>query len=288
MTTWQALTSTWSWSPAGVILCAVLLAAYVARLQTRPPRAAGYFIAGLCVLLLSLCSPLALLGHHYLFSAHMVQHLLFVLVVPQLLLLGIPSALARRVLNRPAGAALEHFFGRPLVGWIAGAGAMWIWHYPALYNAALQSHTVHLIEHLSLLLLGVLFWWPVVAPVEEKRLAPLLAVAYLFTACLSCTVLGIVLTFSPLGLYPAYVNPPDSLGILPLIREGWGLSPAADQQLGGLIMWIPACLVYISSIMGVLARWYRTPDPEVLAAPPLGVAPVSPALSRTLQRSHGG
>jgi putative membrane protein len=267
MTTWELLTSTWDWQPAVLLACAVLLVGYLAALRFRPVAGTFAFAAGVCLLLVALASPLAMLGHLYLFSAHMVQHLLLVLLVPPLLWLGIPPQLARRMVRRPAVRAVQRACGQPLVAWLAGAGAMWIWHLPALYNAALRQHSLHLVEHASLLTMGVVFWLPVVSPLEEDRLSPLLAVVYLFTACVGCTILGITLTFAPPGLYPAYLHPADPLGIVPLLRQGWGLTPATDQQLGGLLMWVPACLVYLSAVIGVLARWYATPETETAAAP---------------------
>ena len=82
------------------------------------------------------------------------------------------------------------------------------------------------------------------------------AAAYLFAACLACTSLGIAIAFAPSLLYPAYAHPVDVDSILPLIRQGWGISPLIDQQIGGLLMWAPACLVYVAAIMAMLARWY--------------------------------
>jgi putative membrane protein len=228
MTTWELLTSTWDWQPAVLLACAVLLVGYLAALRFRPVAGTFAFAAGVCLLLVALASPLAMLGHLYLFSAHMVQHLLLVLLVPPLLWLGIPPQLARRMVRRPAVRAVQRACGQPM---------------------------------------GVVFWLPVVSPLEEDRLSPLLAVVYLFTACVGCTILGITLTFAPPGLYPAYLHPADPLGIVPLLRQGWGLTPATDQQLGGLLMWVPACLVYLSAVIGVLARWYTTPETETAAAP---------------------
>ena len=87
---------------------------------------------------------------------------------------------------------------------------------------------------------------------------------------LAHTVLAIILTFAPLGHYPAYISPADPYGILPFFRGDWGLTPLADQQWGGLMMWVPACLVYLSFILATLARWYRLPESD--AAIPAAVA----------------
>ena len=106
---------------------------------------------------------------------------------------------------------------------------MLVWHIPTFFNAALANQPLHIFEHLSFLATGTLFWWPIV----EQRLTPLSAITYLFSACVSCSLLGAALSFSEPGMYPAYLHPEDSLGILPLLRDGWGLDPKNDQQLAG-------------------------------------------------------
>jgi putative membrane protein len=139
---------------------------------------------------------------------------------------------------------------------------MWIWHVPALCDTAAASQPVHYLQVFSLLLMGGMFWWPILGARPDQRLSPLVGVAYLFSACVSCSLLGIFITFAPIGVCPVYLHPEDRLGILPLIRERWGLTPAVDQQVGGLLMWVPACLVYLCGIMGLLARWYRSAEEE--------------------------
>jgi cytochrome c oxidase assembly factor CtaG len=148
---------------------------------------------------------------------------------------------------------------RPLVGWTLFNGALWLWHLPALYEAALRSEPLHAAEHLIFLLTAMLFWRPVIAPlaglVRRPPLAPWAAMLYLAAAMVASTALGIVLTFAPAGLYPSYLQPADPRGLLPLIREGWGLSPADDQQIGGLLMWIPGGALYAVAIFATFARW---------------------------------
>jgi len=147
----------------------------------------------------------------------------------------------------------------PPFGWAAGVGAMWFWHAPALCNAAASSHPVHAVQTLSLLALGSAFWWQTLAPREEDRLKPLPAVIYLFTACTACSVLGIILTFSPVTVCSAYMHPVDRLGIGNAIRDSVPME--RDQQIGGLLMWVPMCLLYLGAIFGQLARWYGEPRP---------------------------
>jgi cytochrome c oxidase assembly factor CtaG len=107
--------------------------------------------------------------------------------------------------------------------------------------------------------MGAAFWWPILSPRTEHRLPDLTAVAYLFTACVACTVLGVSIAFSPVTVCSAYGHATDPLGALPLVRGAWGLTPAVDQQIGGLLMWVPGCTTYTAAILGVVARFYGAP-----------------------------
>lgn len=260
MTTLQLLTSTWAWKPSVLIVCAALVLGYSAALRFRFSKEVIFFIAAILILLLALVSPLDMIGHRYLFSAHMLQHILLLLIVPLLLLLGIPSSIVKKVLTLSPISRVPRVLGHPLLAWLLGIGAMWIWHIPNLYNATMENEGLHIVEQLSLPVIGTIFWWPVVTPLEELRLSPLVSILYVFFACLGCTILGIIITFASIGLYPHYLHPNDTLGILSLIRNRWGISQESDQQFGGLLMWVPCCLVYVCVIMLTLARWYSTPE----------------------------
>jgi cytochrome c oxidase assembly factor CtaG len=213
-----------------------------------------YFAGAIVVFLLALVSPLGALANGYVFSAHMVQHILLVLIVPALLLLSLPRSLS-------VSSQLAHVT-HPLLGWAAGVGAMWLWHAPSLCNAAATSAAVSTIQTTSLLLMGSLFWWQVLAPREEQRLSPLAAIVYLFTACTACSVLGIILTFAPVSICPVYQHPVDRLGILSTIRGDWGLTSDRDQQIGGLLMWVPMCAIYAAAILAQMARWHSPAQSE--------------------------
>lgn len=279
MTMSHFMLAAWDWEPSVVVGCAGLLVAYAAAARFKFSTRAWSYLAGVIVLLLALVSPLEALSDIYLFSAHMLQHILLILVVPPLLLLGIPKEMAQKALRYPYVQRAEAVLSKPVLAWSLGVGVMWLWHWPPLYNAALANEHIHVLEHLSFLVGATIFWWPVVSPIEELRLPPLLAVVYTFGACSAHTVLAIILTFAPLGHYPAYINPPDPYGILPIIRGEWGLTPLEDQQWGGLLMWVPACLVYLSFILATLARWYRMPERDVAVVVPSTVASVQEAKS---------
>jgi cytochrome c oxidase assembly factor CtaG len=242
--------------------CLLMLALYFWKVQAGMWRRFS-FVAGILVMLLALESPLDPLGDDYLFSAHMAQHLLLILIVPPFLLLGISETTARMWLHVKAVAKTEQILGRPSVAWFSAIGVMTLWHLPVLYNFALAHEAVHVFQHLSFLVTATMFWWPVLHPIPDCRLEMGPAVFYLFTAAAENSVLGIILTFISPGHYPAYLHPDDDLGALRLIRETWGLSPAADQRLGGLLMWIPGCSIYFIGILALLARWYSEPDRDL-------------------------
>ena len=263
MTTWQLLTGAWTWDLSVIMGSVALLGVYLAAVHFRFNRQTVLFSGGVLVMFVALESPLEALGDTYSFSAHMLQHLLLILLVPPLLLMGMPRWLTQLILNRPLANRLERILGRPVVAWLLGMVTLWVWHLPVMYNATLLNENIHIIEHLSFLVTATIFWWPVLAPLPERRLSPLAAIPYLFAAAASSSALGIILTFAPAGLYPAYLHPFDTLGILPLLRQEWGLTPAVDQQLGGLLMWIPGSLAYLAGIIGAIARWYSTPDEDV-------------------------
>jgi putative membrane protein len=252
MTTYQFFTATWTWNSVVLALSALACVGYFLAFGRRGRP--FYFIAAEAVFLFSFVSPVSALANGYLFSAHMVQHILLVLVVPALLLLSLPQWVSLR----PPFTYLSH----PLIGWVAGVGAMWLWHAPTLCNAAATSRIVSAIQTTTLLLMGSVFWWQVLAPREEQRLSPPAGIVYLFTACTACSVLGIILTFAPVAICPIYQHPVDRLGILGTIRGDWGLTSDRDQQIGGLLMWVPMCAIYATAILAQLARWHSSPQPE--------------------------
>lgn len=257
MTTSQFLTS-WSLNPIvlGGCVLAILLYLFFFGWQRR----IAFLGLGLAIVVAALDSPLSMLANGYLFSAHMGQHLLLLLVAPIWFLLSLPRDVS---LTKKAG-----WWSHPLVGWLAGIGSMWIWHAPALCDAAVSSRPVYALQSLSLVLLGSVFWWQVMAPREEERLTPLAGIGYLFTACTACSLLGIILTFSPVRVCPIYLQPVDPLGLLTLIRDRWGMTPEMDQQIGGLLMWVPMCLIYLAAIFSQLVRWFSPPAPMVATSTP--------------------
>lgn len=259
MTSWQVMSELWYWrSPAWVI---VLLATfgYTLAAVTRPVtrRQIACFVIAALTFLLALASPLAVLASRYSFIAHMMQHLLLLLIVPLCAILAWPTS--TEVAADDLGQA--SFPGKALPGWLAGVGAMWFWHVPVLCTAAMQSSWVFAIQTCSLVAAGAAFWWPVFRPQHQRRLQPHVAAAYLFSGCVGCSLLGIYITFSPVSVCPLYaVADGASAELMRLVHQQWGLTHRLDQQVGGLIMWVPACMVYLGAILATLSSWYRVPE----------------------------
>jgi putative membrane protein len=225
------------------------------------------FAAGWATLALSLVSPLHQLGG-VLFSAHMAQHELLMVVAAPLLVLGrpvIPFVWAlpfswRRLLggwsaSSPVSTTWT-LLTLPSVAWALHALAIWLWHAPSFYQATLSSEAVHTVQHLSFVGTALLFWWAVLHGVGS-RLARPSAVIYLFTTAAHTSLLGALLTFSPRLWYPLY----DSTTI------PWGLTSLEDQQLAGVIMWVPAGVSYLLAALALAATWLREPAARPIFQP---------------------
>jgi len=216
----------------------------------RSPAEPARFFAGLGVLLASLNGPLHDLSDYYLFSAHMVQHLLLTLLAPPLLLAGTPGWMLDRllapVLRWDLGRFAVSATTRPVPALGLYAVALIAWHMPGPYNAALETHGWHVVEHLILIATAVLAWWPVAS---ASRLAPRLPygaqILYLFAFGIPMTVVAAMITGAEHVLYPSYAAAP----------RLWDLAPLADQRLGGLIMWVPAGLIPLAAFTVVFFRW---------------------------------
>lgn len=253
------------WTADPVTISAVLIAALVYGTFARARARWGWFAAAIAVVLVAELSPVRLLADGVLFSAHMVQHILLLLVAPALIVLSLPATEGRAL--RPNRSCENHSGSRStrqpwrlsLLGWPAGVGAMWLWHVPLLCDAAIASPAVRALQTTSLLALGTLFWWPILASQPQQRLSPPAGIAYLFSACLACSALGMLITLTPIEVCSAFQAPP-------AVAEPWAslrsrLGALRDRQIGGLLMWVPMCLVYVSAIMLELARWLSGGQP---------------------------
>jgi putative membrane protein len=248
-----------------ILAAAVLYCAGLVRLQwavAQRPHVFGRalaFAAGLCVLWMALLSRLDAWSAE-LFSAHMVQHELLMLAAAPLLVLGRPlpiflwafggswrGALATLSRSRPV-----RWFWKTLVsagtGWSLHALGLWIWHVPRFFNAALLHPGVHELQHLTFLLTALVFWAALFD--ERRRERQGAAILYLFTTTVHTSILGALITFAAHPWYASYLQ----------MSTQWGLTALEDQQLGGLIMWVPGSLVYVGAGLVLLARWIAAPE----------------------------
>lgn len=265
---------TWGLDPlvvGGLALSGWLYVRGVRRLWRGAGRERGIrrweawaYAGGWFALFVALVSPLHPLGE-VLFSAHMTQHELLMLVAAPLVVLGRPVVAFLWALPTD-GARLVGGWGKaawfqrpwrvltnPLVAWGLHAVALWVWHVPRLFEATLRSDLVHTIQHVCFLGSALLFWWALVHG-PQGWLGYGTAVLYLFTTSVHSGVLGALITFARKVLYPAYNE----------TTQSWGLSALEDQQLGGLIMWVPAGLVYIVAGLALCAGWMRESERRVL------------------------
>lgn len=226
----------------------------------QPPRLfrpRTLFYAGLTVIFFSLNGWLHDLSDWYLFSAHMVQHLLLTLLVPPLLIAGTPGWMLRPALRYPPLAVVARLVTRPMVCFATFNLVLAAWHVPALYNMAMANHTVHIVQHLMFMAAAVMLWWPILSPLPElPRLAYPMQMLYLFLTTLPMSVVAVYITYSDSLLYPAYAAAPRILGILPL----------EDQLIGGLIMWIPGGLLFYAVISVIFFRWQQRGEDTVTSA----------------------
>lgn len=215
----------------------------------RPLHLASY-VTGIVLLLLALISPLDALGEA-LSAAHMAQHMLIFFAAPFLVLAApLPVYLWAFPLNwrrRLAGGVKQSWLKTgwnsltaPPMTWALQAVALWGWHAPTLYQAALDRPLVHDLEHFTFLATGLLFWWAVFRSADRST-----GLILIFTTMLHSGLLGALMTFSSRPWYPGYLES----------TAAWGLTPLQDQQIAGLLMWIPGGIGYLLAGLGVLALW---------------------------------
>jgi putative membrane protein len=268
----------WTFEPWVVVLMLASLLLYgigYARLRRRSRRGRpthstqlAAFVGGWLALVAALFSPLDALSAA-LFSAHMVQHELLMIVAAPLLVIGRPLGVwmwafprtARERLGRAVRSSWIrtpwHWLTAPTIAWMLHAAALWAWHGPVLFEAALAYPSVHTLQHASFLISALLFWWTIFGETGRHRHGAYAMLA-LFTTMVHTGALGALLTLAPGVWYPSYVESTTALGFDPL----------HDQQLGGLIMWVPAGLAYLVGALAVSARWLmRRPPPSFSSTP---------------------
>lgn len=257
----------WRFDPVAIGLLALAAGAYLwaaGRVNTahqtnpHPRRRTVAWCAGLGVIGVALLSPIEAY-EGALFSVHMVQHLLLQLVAAPLLLAGGPITLALRAaspsVRRRLVAVLQsrvvHAISFPLVAWVLFAAVNWGWHFSSLYDDALENVALHYLQHATLLGAALLFWWPAIGVDPSPwRIPHPLRLFYLFLAMPQNSFLGVSIMEAPAVLYPHYVTN----------ARTWGMSPLADQELGGVLMWVAGDVAFLVAMGVVVWLWVRQED----------------------------
>ena len=207
------------------------------------------FVLGLAVMLLALNGPIHDLSDSYLFSIHMVQHLLLTMVLPPLLIAGIPGWLVEWAVGRGGGRAVARLLTHPVFAGAVFSVTLLVWHTVGAYDLMMRSHGVHIATHIMFIAAAVLLWWPVTGPSSSLPvLPPPAGMLYLFLAQIPMQLLGAILTFADQPLYRWYASAPRT----------WGLSPLDDQKLGGLLMWVPGNLWIWGAMSVLFFRWAKS------------------------------
>ena len=266
----------WTIGPAitlPLIATASLYAAGASRLWRRSRRAralrsqeALLFVAGWAALAIALVTPLHALSEH-LFVAHMIEHELMMIVAAPLIVVSGPGAAMiwglPRSWRRGLGQLLHGGFlsatwrhlARPVVATVLHGVAIWIWHVPGLFEAALERGFLHYAQHASFLGTALLFWW-VMLPRKGGEQSLGACVMHLFLTSMHTSLLGVLLLLSPRLWYPENTS----------LSGLWGLSPLEDQQLAGLVMWVPGGLIYGGAALLLAGLWIRSSSRSVEGA----------------------
>lgn len=219
------------------------------------------FTLAMLIMLVSLQGPLHELSDYFLFSAHMVQHLGVMLLMPPFLLYGLPDWMLRPLVRPRPVLRAARWLTLPLVAFALNNVIFGAWHFPGPYDLMMRNHDVHVIMHLMIMFTGMVMWWPVMSPLPElPRIAPPLQMVYLFVLGVPMMIVAALITFADSALYTWYAAAPRifPIGVLD------------DQRLGGVIMWVPGALVLWLGITMVYFRWTsreRAEDEGVPTAP---------------------
>jgi putative membrane protein len=253
----------WRWSihPSTIIGIGALGAIYLWAEKALHRRASilerSYFFSGLLVMFVSLNGPLHDLSDDYLFSAHMVQHLLLTLAMPPLLLAGVPGFMLKGLLSHKLLGHWARFFTRAPIAFVVFNLVLAVWHLPPFYNAAMANHNIHIVEHLMFMVAAVLMWWPLMSQIPElPRLAYPGQMLYSFLMSIPMSIIAVYIAMSDHVLYPAYAAAPRVLAI----------SPLEDQLLGALIMWIPGGIIFYIIMTVVFFKWNARGDDSTAGA----------------------
>ncbi|CAN5218457.1 cytochrome c oxidase assembly protein [soil metagenome] len=219
------------------------------------------FFGALLLIFLSLNGWLHDLSDYYLFSAHMIQHLLLTLIAPPLLIMGTPGWMLRPALRSRGVASLARRVTTGPACFGIFSIVLATWHLPPVYGLAMQYHNIHIVQHLCFMVAATLMWWPVLSPLPElPRLSYPLQMLYLFLLSIPMSIIAICIGYADHVLYPAYSAAP----------RIWGITPMQDQLIGALIMWVPGGLFFFAIISVVFYRWQQNDGEDTRASAQVG------------------
>jgi putative membrane protein len=221
---------------------------YLAPEKPFEKKRAISFAIGFVILVLAVATPLDHIGETYLFSAHMLQHVILMFALPPFLIYGTPVWLSDFLFRTEGLGKILKFCVHPVTACVAFNAALILWHVPAFYDLALRDSFVHLAEHVTFVTVSIFMYWPLMG--HETGVEPLhygLKILYVLAVSLGQIPLFAVLTFCPSVLYPTYAKAP---------RYIEGLTPLGDQMLGGVIMKLVAAVYMFTGLAYYFYRWY--------------------------------
>ena len=241
------LWSDWNIEPTIAIGVLALVTGYLFLTRTSSFSAQkASFMAGAVVLFVALGPPLDDWSDHYLLLAHMVQHLLLIMLAAPLLLYGMPAWVLEPLTRNRITNTIGYWLTRPVIAYTVANAIFVLWHVPMFYEMALRSQPVHVVEHATMLGTALLAWWPTLGPLPQwPRLALPLHSLYYFAMTLPGTAVGAFITFADPGLYAPYDT----------TQRVFGIDLATDQQAAGLLMWVALGTIYLLLITFSFFRW---------------------------------
>ncbi len=252
-----SLWTAWHADPGSVVLLVAIQGLYllgVGPLRERnnwaedvDPRQVATFTLGILIMFLALVSPINVVGDRYLFSAHMLQHVLLTLVAPPLMIRGLPDWLIRPLLRPNWSFRVARALTHPIGAFLSFNIIFSLWHFPALYDTSMASEWVHVVEHFMMIGSAILMWWPLTSTMPElPRISYPMQMMYLFGLSIAQIIVFGTLTFAGRPLYQFYVDAPRITAI----------SALTDQQIGAIIMKVGGGLLFLGLLIVTFYRWY--------------------------------
>ncbi len=251
----------WNFEPRLMIGLVVIIATYLVvtgplaqrwQVAGATPLMRNRFLLAMVWIFVALISPIDTLALVSL-SMHMVQHLILILIVPPLIILSIPPEIGSLLLRNGSVRAIAQTIFSPVGVFIIYNAIFVGWHVPGNYDLAIRDQEVHALEHVMFVLSAILSWWPVYSQQPEiPRSTPGMLMLFLFFMSLPPTIIGALLTFAGYVIYPSYEA----------VARPWGMTAQADQELAGLIMWLPGGLIYFGVLTVVFFRWFNRPGDD--------------------------